>query len=220
MPSVWEVAGCRAPGPARASPRSLATDAGRWPPGSALGTGCPARGGCGGRARSLTVLRHLQDVADQRAVAVEGLAPRQVDGPPLRGTEGRHGVLGGVRQLPGGERRVGPPGRSRVRDARTRSEPPDVWRAAPGQAFGRLPRDSACLLCSPPRTGSPCAGKSPGVLGCGGRAQIAPGPVDRQASRRLAACASAPPRRAGRPHLTRRWALRESLPPAESTRQV
>ena len=79
------------------------------------GAGRPAFGGCGGRARTLTVLGHLQDVADQRAVAVEGLAPRQVDGPPLRGTEGCHGVLGGVRQLPGEDRRGGPPGRSRVR---------------------------------------------------------------------------------------------------------
>lgn len=55
-----------------------------------------------GRGR-LTVLRHLQDVAEQRAVAVEGLGPRQVDGPSFCGAEGRHGVLGGVRKLPGGE---------------------------------------------------------------------------------------------------------------------
>ena len=73
------------------------------------GAGRPAFGRCGGRARTLTVLGHLQDVADQRAVAVEGLAPRQVDGPPLRGTEGRHGVLGGMRQLPRRDRRGGPP---------------------------------------------------------------------------------------------------------------
>lgn len=76
------------------------------------------RGGAGSRPRaaspspclrlaaagSLTVLRHLQDVAKQGAVAVEGLGPRQVDGPPLRCAEGRHRALGGVGQLPGGER--------------------------------------------------------------------------------------------------------------------
>lgn len=116
MTGVWETSGRWAPGPASASPRSLIT--GRREADAAAphwGAGHPACGGCGVRARNLTVLGHLQDVADQRAVAVEGLGPRQVDGPPLRGTEGRHGVLGGVRQLPGGDRRGGPPGRSRVR---------------------------------------------------------------------------------------------------------
>lgn len=63
----------------------------------------------GGGGSSLTVLRHLQDVADQRAVAVEGLGPRQVDGPSLRGTESRHWVLRGMRQLPGGDRCGGAP---------------------------------------------------------------------------------------------------------------
>lgn len=53
---------------------------------------------------SLTVLGHLQDVADQRAVPIEGLGPRQVDGPLLRGAECRHWVLGGVGELPGGKR--------------------------------------------------------------------------------------------------------------------
>lgn len=57
---------------------------------------------------SLTVLGHLQDVADQRAVPIEGLGPRQVDGPLLRGAECRHWVLGGVRELPGGKRHGGP----------------------------------------------------------------------------------------------------------------
>lgn len=59
-----------------------------------------------------TVLRHLQDVADQGAVAVEGLGPCQVDGPPFRGAESRRWVLRGMRQLSGGERQ-GTPVRSR-----------------------------------------------------------------------------------------------------------
>lgn len=116
MTGVWETSGRWAPGPASASPLSLVTGRREADPRLRTGErGRPACGGCGERARNLTVLGHLQDVADQRAVAVEGLGPRQVDGPPLRGTEGRHGVLGGVRQLPGGDRRGGPPGRSRVR---------------------------------------------------------------------------------------------------------
>lgn len=116
---------------------------------------------------------------------------------------------------------MGPPGGLESGDARTRSEPPDVWRASPSQAFGRLPRDSACQLCSPPRTGVSLSWEKPG--GCWGAAGGLGSPPARwtaRRSRRLAACASASPRRAGRPHLTRRWALRESLPPAESTRQV
>lgn len=88
----------------------------QFPEGLLKGTGLGSRGaGARPQANSpspcsplagagrLTVLRHLQDVAEQRAVAVEGLGPRQVDGPSLCGAEGRHGVLGGVRQLPGGE---------------------------------------------------------------------------------------------------------------------
>lgn len=73
--------------------------AGAWPQANSQSL-CSQLAGAG----KLTVLRHLQDVAEQGAVAIEGLGPRQVDGPPLRGAEGRHGVLGGVRQLPGGER--------------------------------------------------------------------------------------------------------------------
>lgn len=116
---------------------------------------------------------------------------------------------------------MGPPGGLESGDARTRSEPPDVWRAAPSQAFGRLPRDSEGRLCSPPRTGVFLSREKPeGCWGAGSRLRSAPARWAARRSRRLAACASASPGRAGRPHLTRRWALRESLPPAESTRQV
>lgn len=52
---------------------------------------------------------------DQRAVAVKGLGPRQVDGPPLCGAERCHWVLGSVRQLSAGKRRGGATVRSTVR---------------------------------------------------------------------------------------------------------
>lgn len=50
--------------------------------------------------RCLTVLWDLQDVADQGAVAVEGLSPGQVDGPLLRGAQDRYWVFWSVGQLP------------------------------------------------------------------------------------------------------------------------
>lgn len=49
---------------------------------------------------TLTVLRDLQDVADQGAVAVKGLGPREVDGSLLCGAQNRDWVLWSVRKLP------------------------------------------------------------------------------------------------------------------------
>lgn len=52
----------------------------------------------------LTVLRHLQDVADQGAVPVEGLRPGEVDAALLRGAQGGQWVLWGVGKLPASHR--------------------------------------------------------------------------------------------------------------------
>lgn len=49
----------------------------------------------------LTVLGDLHDVAEQGAVAVEGLGPGEVDGPFLLRAQDGHGALGGVGELPG-----------------------------------------------------------------------------------------------------------------------
>ena len=48
----------------------------------------------------LTVLGHLQDVAYEWAVSVEGLRPGQVNAPLLGGTQGGHWVFWRVRKLP------------------------------------------------------------------------------------------------------------------------
>lgn len=48
----------------------------------------------------LTVFRDFQDVADQGAVAVEGLGPCEVDGPLLCGAQNCDWVLWSVGQLP------------------------------------------------------------------------------------------------------------------------
>lgn len=58
-------------------PKAGDSDEGKLEPRPARATARAARG------VSLTVLGHLQDVADQRAVPIEGLGPRQVDGPLL-----------------------------------------------------------------------------------------------------------------------------------------
>lgn len=100
----------------------------------------------------LTVFGDLHDVAEQGAVAVEGLGPGEVDGPFLQGAEGGRGALGGVGELPG----------------------------QGGLGRGRLGRGH-----------SPARGVPVGMSVC-----------------------------VGGSHRTRRWALRESLPPAETTLQV
>lgn len=48
----------------------------------------------------LTVLRDLQDVADQRAVAIKGPGPREVDGPPLCQAQKRYRIFWSVGELP------------------------------------------------------------------------------------------------------------------------
>lgn len=48
----------------------------------------------------LTVFRHLQNVADQGAVAIEGPGPCQVDGPLLGGAEKRYWIFWSMGQLP------------------------------------------------------------------------------------------------------------------------
>lgn len=48
----------------------------------------------------LTVLRDLQDVADQWAVAIKGSGPREVDGPPLRQAQERDRIFWSVGELP------------------------------------------------------------------------------------------------------------------------
>lgn len=56
----------------------------------------------------LTVFGDLQDVADEGAVAVKGLGPREVDGSLLRGAQQRDRVLWSVGELPVRRRRREP----------------------------------------------------------------------------------------------------------------
>lgn len=56
--------------------------------------------------RWLTVLRNLQDVANERTVAIKRLGPGQVDGSFFRCAQLGCGVLRGVGQLPAGNSRT------------------------------------------------------------------------------------------------------------------